>query len=109
MLDTEAIYSQDARRIEESFAMKFIDFSNSVFLGDGPDTEIISSLENLKSMLRAMLQKQSLTDPSFETCRPDLSVQDAEQRLAMNSYARTKTYGYGSPPSPSPIRRRMGS
>ena len=49
------------------------------------------------------------TDPSFETCRPDLSVQDAEQRLAMNSYARTKTYGYGSPPSPSPIRRRMGS
>ncbi len=29
--------------------------------GDGPDTEIISSLENLKSMLRAMLQKQSLS------------------------------------------------
>lgn len=63
-------------------------------LGDGPDLEMISSLENLKAMLSAMLQKAGpAANPSFTADRPDLSVQDTEQAWAMENYARTKVYG----------------
>ena len=94
MMDTDVISSQDAKRIEESFEVKLIDFSNAVFLGEGFDAEIFYALENLKSMLQAMLRRStSCPQPTFKTWRPNLLQQDAEQRHAMRKYSSLKEEG----------------
>mmetsp|Transcript_1628 Transcript_1628/g.1717 ORF Transcript_1628/g.1717 Transcript_1628/m.1717 type:complete len:91 (+) Transcript_1628:189-461(+) len=86
MLDSSAIWREDAICVEASFKMKLIDFGNAAFIGEGPDEEVLCSLRNLKAMFAAMLQKRShVQDPTFQICKTKLSVQDAEQITSMKA------------------------